>query len=215
MIPDDFRKLIEGPANVTLEVDETTAAYPWEMAGCRKIAGALSFVGTNVAVSRQFRTVLSPPADVAAAAQQYAQRPDHRRSRCRRGKELPGARKEAEAVVEVLQRAQDAWGGQYTVTATVRVGSCGAPDNDLLQKASGQEQVQHRAKRRMLRSGGTHNAAGERPIRPRPLCRPWRVRSGAARTDGCSPRIAFFRPRRSSASARCRAWCLPMPVFRR
>ena len=31
MIPEDFRKLTEGAANLTLEVDESTAVYPWEM----------------------------------------------------------------------------------------------------------------------------------------------------------------------------------------
>ena len=40
VIPDDFRQQIEGPANVTLEVDETTAVYPWEMAGYRRSTGA-------------------------------------------------------------------------------------------------------------------------------------------------------------------------------
>jgi len=60
MIPDDFRKLLEGPASVTLEVDATTAVYPWEMAGYNKISNAF-FLGTNIAISRQFRTLLSPP----------------------------------------------------------------------------------------------------------------------------------------------------------
>jgi hypothetical protein len=120
LIPDDFRKLIEGPASVTLEVDGTTAVYPWEMAGYRKFAGAF-FFGTNVAVSRQFRTLLAPPptsppalntklnaliiADPASGALA-----------------LPGARREGTAVVEVLQRVQEAWGDQYEIATTLRMG---------------------------------------------------------------------------------------------
>jgi hypothetical protein len=132
MIPDDFQKLIDGPADVTLELDETTAAYPWEMAASRKLTGAV-FLGTNVAVSRQFRTLLSPPptsppplnntinaliiADPAAG-----------------GAALKGARDEAEAVINVLQRAQDCWQSEYVIKATVRVGSCGDPDTGLLNR---------------------------------------------------------------------------------
>ncbi|MFX5689059.1 hypothetical protein ABTD94_21825, partial [Acinetobacter baumannii] len=60
VIPDEFRKLTEGPASIMLEVDETTAPYPWEMAANSRLSKN-SFVSTNVAVSRQFRSVLSPP----------------------------------------------------------------------------------------------------------------------------------------------------------
>lgn len=140
VIPDDFRKLIEGPASVTIEVDDTTAAYPWEMAGCRKLAGDSLFVGTNVAVSRQFRTLLSPPPtsppalnntlNVLIIADPAA------------GKwSLPGARREAEAVVKALQTAQDAWGDQYEVKATVRVGSCKQRDDELLHKLKQQNDI--------------------------------------------------------------------------
>src|SRR6266700_3537394 len=103
------------------------------MAGCRKVAGSPFFVGTSVAVSRQFRTLLSPPptsppaldnklnaliiADPAAG--NWA---------------LGGARQEGAAVIEVLQRAKDVWGGQYEVKATVRISSCEKPDNELSQR---------------------------------------------------------------------------------
>jgi hypothetical protein len=122
LIPDDFRKLIQGPGGITLEVDETTAVYPWEMAGYKKFANAPLFLATNIAVSRQFRTLLSPPpasppalnsklkvliiADPAAG--QWS---------------LRGARAEGAAVVEVLEKARVAWAGQYEIKATVRIGS--------------------------------------------------------------------------------------------
>src|SRR5450631_1518574 len=60
LIPDDFRRLTEGSVNLTFEVDETTAVYPWEMATNKRFTKA-SFLSTNVAVSRQFRSMLSPP----------------------------------------------------------------------------------------------------------------------------------------------------------
>jgi CHAT domain-containing protein/peptidase C25-like protein len=121
LIPDDFRKLIEGPASVTLEVDGTTAAYPWEMAGYRKIGGAF-FLGTNVAVSRQFRTLLAPPPSSPPALNNNlkvliiadpAPGP----------LALPGARAEGIAVVAVLQRVQEAWGAQYKIETTLRMGA--------------------------------------------------------------------------------------------
>ena len=133
MVPDDFRRLIEGPAIVTLEVDATTAAYPWEMAACRNLVGGPFFAGTSIAMSRQFRTVLSPPPtsppvlnnklNVLIIADPAADR-----------WALPGARREGEAVVDVLQRAHDAWSGQYEVKATVRISSCDAPDTALLDR---------------------------------------------------------------------------------
>lgn len=121
VIPDDFRKLIEGPASVTLEVDETTAVYPWEMAGYKKFANAF-FLATNLPVSRQFRTLLSPPPTSPPALNNklnaliIADPAPGKWS-------LPGARAEGAAVVNVLQHVQTAWGGQYDIKATVRIGA--------------------------------------------------------------------------------------------
>jgi hypothetical protein len=60
LIPEDVRRLTEGAGNLTLVVDETTAAYPWATAAHKKYAKT-SFFGTNLCLSRQFRTLLSPP----------------------------------------------------------------------------------------------------------------------------------------------------------
>jgi hypothetical protein len=142
VIPDEFRKLIEGPASVTLEVDEMTAVYPWEMAGYKKLANAF-FLATNLPVSRQFRTLLSPPptsppplnnklkaliiADPAAGRWS-----------------LPGARAEGAAVVDVLQQVQTAWDGQYEIKATVRIGAAvdAAARRPLLQEIARNEIVE-------------------------------------------------------------------------
>jgi hypothetical protein len=120
LIPDDFRKLTEGPASLTLEVDETTAVYPWEMAGKKKYTGA-SFLGTNIAVSRQFRSVLSPPPTSPPALNSKLNAliiADPAGGELA----LQGARKEGAAVVEVLEQARIAWGDQYEISATVRIG---------------------------------------------------------------------------------------------
>jgi hypothetical protein len=119
-IPDDFRKLTEGTTSITLEVDETTAVYPWEMIAHKRFAKT-SFVSQNVAVSRQFRSLLSPPpssppplnnqlralviADPAPGLLALA-----------------GARREGLAVVDVLEQARIAWGGRYDIKVKVRIG---------------------------------------------------------------------------------------------
>src|SRR4029077_13683317 len=115
-----FRKLTEGPANVTLEVDETTAVYPWEMAGHKKYAGT-SFLGTNVAVSRQFHSLLSPPPTSPPALNNKLNAliiADPARDELA----LPHARDEGSSVVEVLEQARIAWAERYEIRATVRIG---------------------------------------------------------------------------------------------
>jgi len=123
LIPDDFRKLTEGSVNMTLEVDETTAAYPWEMATNKRFTKA-SFLSTNVAVSRQFRSVLSPP-PVSPPALNNRLKALIIADPASDELALPHARAEGAAVVEVLERARKAWGGQYDITARVRIGPCG------------------------------------------------------------------------------------------
>jgi hypothetical protein len=131
LIPDDFRKLTEGSINLTLVVDETTAAYPWEMAAHKKYSKTI-FVGTSLSLSRQFRTLLSPPpsslpplnrelkalviADPAPGTLS-----------------LPHAREEGLAVVDVMDRARRAWQGEYTFKVTVRIGSHHDPEDPRLE----------------------------------------------------------------------------------
>jgi hypothetical protein len=123
LIPEDFRRLTEGAANLTLEVDETTANYPWEMMAHRKHSRT-SFIGTSVAMSRQFRSLRSPPpsslpplnetlkaliiADPAAGKLSLSQ-----------------ARQEGLTIVDILDQARRAWRGQYDIRATVRMGALG------------------------------------------------------------------------------------------
>nr|WP_249812440.1 CHAT domain-containing protein [Bradyrhizobium sp. 146] len=137
LIPEDFRRLTEGSANLTLEVDETTAVYPWEMATSKSFAKA-SFLSTTVAVSRQFRSVLSPPPTSPPTLNNRLKAliiadpaPDELA--------LPHARNEGAAVVEVLEQARKAWKGRYDITAMVRIGPCNdAAGQVLLEKLQAQ-----------------------------------------------------------------------------
>jgi hypothetical protein len=120
VIPQDFRKLFEGPASLTIEVDEASAIYPWEMIAQTRFAKT-SFVSHNIALSRQFRSLFSPPptspptlnnrlkvlviADPAPGLLALA-----------------GARREGLAVVDMLEKARIAWGDRYDITAEVRIG---------------------------------------------------------------------------------------------
>ena len=123
LIPDDFRKLTEGSASITLEVDETTAVYPWEMAANKRYTKC-SFLSTNVAVSRQFRSVLSPP-PVSPPAMNNRLNALIIADPASDELTLPHARDEGAAVVEVLEQARKVWGGRYDITAKVRIGPCG------------------------------------------------------------------------------------------
>ncbi len=121
LVPDEFRKLIEGNNDLTIEVDENTATLPWEMAAHKKYS-KMGFLGTSVGVSRQFRTLLSPapgsppPFNRLHKILIIADPAQGRLS-------LPHAREEGLAIVEVLDQARKAWAGEYEFRVTVRIGS--------------------------------------------------------------------------------------------
>jgi len=121
LIPDDFRKLTEGDIDLTIEVDETTAAFPWEMAAHKKYSKT-SFLGTRVGVSRQFRTLFSlspgspPPLNRVHKVLVIADPAPGKFS-------LPHAREEGLVVVDVLDHARKVWEGEYVFKVTVRIGS--------------------------------------------------------------------------------------------
>jgi len=126
MIPDDFMKLTDGTGNLTLEVDEHTASYPWEMVAHRKYSRT-SFMGTNVCVSRQFRSLLSPPPCSPPTLNRVLKAliiadPAP-------GLSLPQARQEGCDVLEMLETARRAWRDEYDLRATVRIGF---PGDDTL-----------------------------------------------------------------------------------
>jgi len=126
IIPEDFRKFTEGPAQLSLEVDETTANYPWEMIAQKRFA-TTSFVSRTIAVSRQFRSLLSPPPispptlnNVLKVLVIADPAPDPLG--------LPYARREGLAVVDVLEKARIAWMGRYDIKVEVRIGPPGGDE---------------------------------------------------------------------------------------
>jgi hypothetical protein len=123
VIPEDFRSTTETARNLTLEVDEATAIYPWEMAATKKFSRT-SFLGIRVGVSRQFRSLLSPPPSSPPALNKtlkvliIADPASGNLS-------LPQARQEGISVVDILGQARHAWNEEYDLTATVRIGPLG------------------------------------------------------------------------------------------
>ena len=121
VLPEDFRKLTEGAKNLTLEVDETTAMYPWEMMAHKKYSQT-SFLANSVGVSRQFRSLLAPrpssppPLNDSLKVLVIADPAPEKLS-------LPYALEEGFSVLEILDRARRAWRGQYEIQVTVRIGS--------------------------------------------------------------------------------------------
>jgi hypothetical protein len=103
LIPEDFRRLIDEEKPLTLILDRSTAAFPWEMAGFRGAGGPI-FFGPNLRLTRQFRTLLSSAPGVAPPLNNTlkvlviadpAREPEL---------QLPGARQEGREVVQVLNR---------------------------------------------------------------------------------------------------------------
>lgn len=56
-VPDDFQRILEDGDKLTLVLDRETARIPWEMAGF-KLRSDERFYGTDLEISRQFRSVL-------------------------------------------------------------------------------------------------------------------------------------------------------------
>ena len=212
LIPDDFRKLAEGNNDLTIEVDETTAALPWEMAAHKKYS-KMGFLGTSVAVSRQFRTLLSPAPGSPPPLNRVHKiliiaDPAPGSSPCR----MP--ERKAWSVVDVLDQARKAWAGEYEFRVTVRIGS--HQNAEELAPAAREPAPAWRLDRecRAVRPVQARAADRERALRRDSLRRPRCLRPQYGHgLGGYSIRTASCRRRRSSACDRCRAWSSPMPAF--
>jgi pimeloyl-ACP methyl ester carboxylesterase len=103
LIPEDFRRVIDDEKPLTLILDRSTAAFPWEMAGFRGTRGPV-FFGPHLRLTRQFRTLLSAAPGVAPPLNDRLKvlviaDPAHEPEL-----QLPGARQEGREVVKVLHR---------------------------------------------------------------------------------------------------------------
>jgi hypothetical protein len=107
LVPEEFHEHLDGTSPVRLVVDPTTASFPWEMAcfHARGDAAKLRWLGTDLGLSRQFRTLLSsapgvsPPLNDRLRALVVADPAPEREL------QLPGARAEGRRVVELLKLA--------------------------------------------------------------------------------------------------------------
>lgn len=106
LMPEDFQDMLE-VTPLTLMVDRSTAAFPWEMAAFEQ-HGKTVFYGPARQLTRQFRTTLSGPPGLVAP-----QTPDRLRVLVIADPapevdlQLPGAREEGRAVVQILQTIQE------------------------------------------------------------------------------------------------------------
>ena len=122
LIPQDFRQIIEEEDSLTLILDRSTASFPWEMA-CFKSARGTTFFGPDRKLTRQFRTMLASPGLPPALNRSLkvlviadpAPEPEF---------QLPGARQEGRAVVNVLDRLRKEKDLDLTVYEHIGASAC-------------------------------------------------------------------------------------------
>ncbi|MGB9005229.1 MAG: CHAT domain-containing protein [Candidatus Aminicenantales bacterium] len=122
LIPQDFRQLIEEEDALTLILDRSTASFPWEMA-CFKSARGTIFFGPDRMLTRQFRTMLASPGLTPPLNRSLkvlviadpAPEPEY---------QLPGARQEGRAVVNVLERLRKEEDLDITVYEHIGASEC-------------------------------------------------------------------------------------------
>jgi pimeloyl-ACP methyl ester carboxylesterase len=127
LMPHDFLDLLDGNQPLRLIVDRSTASFPWEMAcfPTRSGAAGLRWLGTDLKLSRQFRTTLSqapglsPPLNDRLRVLVIADPAPEREL------QLRGARMEGRKVAELFKAASghDFGGGPLRVEVVERIGS--------------------------------------------------------------------------------------------
>lgn len=174
LLPEDFQSVIDnGP--LTLILDHSSASFPWEMASIRSAGGSRVF-GTDLRMTRQFRTMLSRAPGVAP--------PTDRRLRVllvadpapERELQLAGARREGRAVARVLDTFKD----RLDLHVVERIGAAECDPVELLALIlDGEFDVIHFAghgvfdQERPERSGWVFG--GDRLLSPREIFRARRV----------------------------------------
>ncbi|MEP7272447.1 MAG: M17 family peptidase N-terminal domain-containing protein, partial [Acidobacteriota bacterium] len=129
LMPEDFVDLFDSKDPVTFILDRSTAGIPWEMA-CLSTAQGPTFLGPGVALTRQFRTLLSqvpgispplgPKLRVLVVADP-APEPEY---------QLPGARREGRTVVRVLSELKTEYG--LDIEVIDRIGDAECEPIDIL-----------------------------------------------------------------------------------
>jgi hypothetical protein len=123
LMPEDFQDMID-MTPLTLMVDRSTAAFPWEMAAFER-HGKIIFYGPGRQLTRQFRTTLSGAPGLIAP-------PIPNRLRVlviadpapEADLQLPGAREEGRAVVRILQNMKEKQGLDITIEQRIGANEC-------------------------------------------------------------------------------------------
>lgn len=123
LMPEDFQDMID-MTPLTLIVDRSTASFPWEMAAIER-HGKIVFYGPGRQLTRQFRTTLSGAPGLVAS-------PIPNRLRVlviadpapETELQLPGAREEGHAVVQVLQRMKEEQGLDISIEQRIGGNEC-------------------------------------------------------------------------------------------
>jgi pimeloyl-ACP methyl ester carboxylesterase len=123
LLPEDFSEVLNTTEPLTLIVDNNTASFPWEMA-CFGTPSGSAYFGTNLSLTRQFRTFLSGSPGVSPPLNDTlrvlviadpAPEPEY---------QLPGARAEGRAVVRVLNYIKNKWNLKIDVVDRIGETEC-------------------------------------------------------------------------------------------
>ncbi|UVT21462.1 MAG: CHAT domain-containing protein [Nitrospira sp.] len=123
LMPEDFQDMVD-ITPLTLMVDRSTAAFPWEMAAFEQHGKAI-FYGPGRQLTRQFRTTLSGPPGLVATTTADSLRvlviadpaPEV-------DLQLPGAREEGRTVVKVLQSMKERQGLNISIEQRIGANEC-------------------------------------------------------------------------------------------
>ena len=123
LMPEDFQDMID-MTPLTLMVDRSTAAFPWEMAAFER-HGKIIFYGPGRQLTRQFRTTLSGAPGLIAP-------PIPNRLRVlviadpapEADLQLPGAREEGRAVVQILRTMKESQSLDITIEQRIGANEC-------------------------------------------------------------------------------------------
>ena len=123
LMPEDFQGMID-MTPLTLMVDSSTAAFPWEMAAFER-HGQIIFYGPGRQLTRQFRTTLSgAPGLIASPIPNCLRVLVIADPAPEADLQLPGAREEGRAVVKILQRMKEELGLDITIEQRIGANEC-------------------------------------------------------------------------------------------
>ena len=123
LMPEDFQDMID-MTPLTLMVDRSTAAFPWEMAAFER-HGKIIFYGPGRQLTRQFRTTLSgAPGLIAPPIQNRLRVLVIADPAPEADLQLPGAREEGRAVVRILQTMKEERSLDITIEQRIGANEC-------------------------------------------------------------------------------------------